>query len=53
MEEPILPRVGYKTICVTEDVYRYIQKKAKETDQSIPEYITNCIEKEKSLKGER
>jgi len=39
-----LPREGYRTICVTDEVYRYIQNKANETNRSIPEYIKHLIE---------
>jgi hypothetical protein len=49
----ILPRKGYQTICVTEEVYKYVQTKAKETNRSIPEYIKYLIELEKGNKGER
>jgi hypothetical protein len=45
-----MPREGYKTVCVTEEVYNYIQKKAIETNCSIPEYIKRLIEKEKPAK---
>ena len=41
-----LPRKGYQTICVTDEVYRYIQTKATETNCSIPEYIKRLIENE-------
>jgi hypothetical protein len=39
-----LPREGYRTICVTDDIYSFIQKKAKETNRTIPEYIKHLIE---------
>jgi hypothetical protein len=45
-----LPRQGYMTICVTEEVYRYIKKRAEETNRTIPEYIKNLIEIEKKPK---
>jgi len=41
-----LPRKGYRTICVTDEVYRCIQQKAKETNRSIPEYIKHLMEKD-------
>jgi predicted CopG family antitoxin len=41
-----MPRKEYKTICVTDEVYNYIQKKAQENKCSIPEYIKILIEKE-------
>jgi predicted CopG family antitoxin len=47
-----LPRKGYRTICVTDEVYHYIQKKAEETDRTMPEYIKHLIEKENIKKGE-
>jgi predicted CopG family antitoxin len=43
-----LPRAGYLTICVTEEVYKYVQTRAKETNRSIPEYIKHLIELEKA-----
>ncbi len=47
-----MPREGYRTIVVTDEVYRYIQKKAEETNRTVPEYIKHLIEKEKTTKGE-
>jgi predicted CopG family antitoxin len=47
-----VPREGYRTIVVTEEVYRYIQKKAEETNRTVPEYIKHLIEKDKLLKGD-
>ena len=41
-----MPREGYRTICVTDEVYHYIQNKATETNCSIPEYIKHLIENE-------
>ncbi len=41
-----LPREGYRTICVTDEVYNYIKKKAAETNRTIPEYIKTLIEQE-------
>ena len=43
-----MPREGYRTICVTDEVYSYIQTKAKETNRTIPEYIKHLIEKDDS-----
>ena len=43
----LLPREGYRTICVTDEVYQYHKKKAEETNHAIPEYIKNLIEIEK------
>jgi hypothetical protein len=45
-----LPRKGYRTICVTDEVYHYVQQKAAETDRTMPEYIKHLIEKEKTKK---
>jgi len=42
-----LPRAGYKTICVPEDVYQSIKSKAKETNRTMPEYIKYLMETEK------
>ncbi len=42
-----MPRAGFKTICVPDDVYRNIQNKAKNTNRTIPEYIKYLMEKEK------
>ena len=47
-----MPRKGYRTIVVTDEVYHYIQKKASETNRTVPEYIKTLIEKEKSAKTE-
>jgi predicted CopG family antitoxin len=46
-----VPREGYRTIVVTEEVYRYIQKQAQETNRTVPEYIKHLIEKEKTGEG--
>lgn len=46
-----LPRKGYRTICVTDEVYHCIQTKAKETKRTIPEYIKYLMEKEGTQKG--
>ena len=45
-----LPRKGYRTICVTDDVYSCIQKKAQETNRTIPEYIRHLLEKDNTPK---
>jgi hypothetical protein len=50
--ENVLPRAGYRTICVTDKLYSCIQKKAKEANCSIPEYIRVLIETEKTNKRE-
>jgi hypothetical protein len=42
-----LPRAGYLSICVTEEVYNCLQTNAKKTNSSIPEYIKHLIEMEK------
>ena len=47
----LLPREGYRTICVTDEVYQYVKKKAEETNRTIPEYIKNLIEIEKNQKS--
>jgi predicted CopG family antitoxin len=47
-----VPREGYRTICVTDDVYNYLQKNAKETNRTIPEYIKHLIEKNNTTKEE-
>ncbi|HTY75429.1 MAG TPA: hypothetical protein VMD05_07685 [Candidatus Nanoarchaeia archaeon] len=46
-----MPRKGYQTICVTDEVYHYIQKKASETNRTIPEYIKHLIENETQKQG--
>ena len=46
----MVPREGYRTICVTDEVYQYVKKRAKETNRTIPEYIKHLIEKEKTAK---
>ncbi|XES77596.1 MAG: hypothetical protein ACBZ72_01660 [Candidatus Bathyarchaeia archaeon] len=45
-----LPRKGYRTICVTDKVYQNVQKKAKETNRTIPEYINYLLEKDDKQK---
>jgi macrodomain Ter protein organizer (MatP/YcbG family) len=45
-----LPRKGYRTICVTDAVYHQIQKKARESNYTIPEYIVQLLEKDASDK---
>lgn len=47
-----LPRAGYLSICVTEEVYNCLQTNAKKTNSSIPEYIKHLIEMEKAQKRE-
>jgi hypothetical protein len=47
------PREGYRTICVTDEVYRYIKKKSAETNRTIPEYIKHLIESEETAKKEK
>ena len=41
-----MPREGYRTICVTDEVYNYIKQRAAETNRTIPEYIKNLIEQD-------
>ena len=45
-----VPRKGYRTICVTDQVYLSIQKKAKESDRTIPEFIVHLLEKDNTGK---
>ncbi len=47
-----VPRKGYRTICVTDEVYNSIQKKAKDTNRTIPEYIKHLLEKDSAPKKE-
>jgi len=46
-----VPRKGYKCITVTEKIHKEIQKKAKETNRTIKEYIEYLLLKEKTDKG--
>ncbi len=48
-----MPRKGYRTIVVTDEVYQYIQKRSAETGHSIPEYIKILIEKVKKNQNEK
>ncbi|MCW4010543.1 MAG: hypothetical protein NWF05_07985 [Candidatus Bathyarchaeota archaeon] len=48
-----MPRKGYRTICVTDEVYHCIQTKAKETDRTIPEYIKYLMDKESVQREEK
>jgi len=41
-----MPRKGYNTISVTDEIYYSIQKKAQENNSSIPQYIKLLITKE-------
>jgi hypothetical protein len=45
-----LPRKGYKCITVTDKVHEDIQKRAKETDLNMKEYIEYLLAKEKGAK---
>ncbi len=47
-----MPREGYRTISVNDEIYEYIKKKAEETHRTIPEYIAHLIEKENTRKKE-
>jgi hypothetical protein len=47
-----MPREGYRTISVNDEVYHYIKKKAGETHRTIPEYIEHLIENDKTSKTE-
>ena len=47
-----LPRSGYFTFCVSEEVYNRLRTNAKKTNCSMPEYIRHLIEMEKARKGE-
>ncbi len=42
-----------RTVRVTEDVYAYLQKQAKETNYTIPGYIKHLIEKKNMAKREK
>jgi hypothetical protein len=46
----LVPREGYRTISVTNEVYQYVKRRAEETNRTIPEYIKHLIEKEKGAK---
>ncbi len=48
--EMLLPRKGYQTLCVEEDLYKYIQKVAKESNGSTPEYIKYLIERDQVVR---
>ena len=43
-----LPRAGYRTLTVTEELYQQLQKVAEEANRSIPEHIKHCIDKEQN-----
>jgi hypothetical protein len=45
-----LPRKGYKCITVSEKVHKDIQKRAKETDRTIKEYVEYLLAKERTAK---
>jgi hypothetical protein len=45
-----LPRKGYKCITVTVKVHEDIQRRAKETDRTMKEYIEYLLAKEKGTK---
>jgi hypothetical protein len=46
-----MPRKGYKCITVTDSVHKEIQKKAKENDATIKEYVEFLLAKNKTGKG--
>jgi predicted CopG family antitoxin len=46
-----VPRKGYRTVRVADDIYGYLQKRAKEINHTIPEYISYLIEKNKAKGG--
>ncbi len=48
-----MPRKGYRTVHVTDEVYGYLQKQAKENNNTIPEYIKHLIEKKNKAKEEK
>jgi hypothetical protein len=41
-----MPRKGYNTLCVTDEIYSAIQEKARENKCSIPQYIKLLIEQQ-------
>jgi hypothetical protein len=45
-----LPRKGYKCITVTTKIHEDIKKRAKETNQTIKEYIEYLLQQEKAAK---
>jgi len=40
-----LPREGYKTITVSEEVYEKLDKMAKESFRTVPQYIEYLLQK--------
>lgn len=46
-----MPREGYRTIVVTDEVYHFIQNKAAETNRTIPEYIKYLIQQNEGTKS--
>lgn len=47
-----MPRKGYRSVHITDDVYGYLQKQAKENNLTIPEYIKHLIKKDNRAKEE-
>jgi hypothetical protein len=48
-----MPRKGYKCITVTEKVHQDISKSAKESNQTMMEYVKYLLEKERAAKNRR
>jgi hypothetical protein len=48
-----MPRKGYKTLCVTDETYSCIQKKAQENNNSIPQYIKKLLQNEEIADNEK
>jgi hypothetical protein len=48
-----VPRKGYRTLRVTDDIHDCLKKQAKETNHTIPEYIKHLIGKNNQEKTEK
>lgn len=48
-----MPRKGYRTVHVTDNVYSYLEKQAKETNHTIPDYIRLLVDKNSMAKGRK
>lgn len=42
-----MPREGYKSITVDEEIYKELEQKAEASHRTVPEYIEHLLEMEK------
>jgi predicted CopG family antitoxin len=47
-----MPREGYRSITVNEEIYKELEEKAEASHRTVPEYIEHLLEIEKQLQKE-